>query len=471
MTILAKQDFEAGTVGSSIATGSGGGGNTGIAVTGTAPIITATAGEFVTGSKAAKAQAAAGAASAMNMPLTSTTIAGTLQERFFYIIDAALWASTVDETIHTLRANAANRINMVLRGSDKRLVINDATGSWVSPSPMNGAGVYQVDLSASTGTTSTAPYDGKMTFQVTKKADGAFAAGMTAAVELTARNNGVGAVWTNVNIGALSTTSTPARTPGWDDVQVGDQYGFLPSATVNAGPVASIMSRPAPQAPGTVTVTGAATDDVAVTSLTVVIDSGPTLGQTTGLPTVTNTTNNLNTASATVSGTFTAAPGKYRVHVTAVDGAGVTSYSSIQTVDVYALSNADVLVYEEISGTYTAYGSAGSDVGALNDADLTTGLQSGLAPAAEKQRVRMCPYGPGDIYIKYTHDQTPTSPQLSVQLTGYKEDGTTQIWQTTIPAPLVAGQEDTLKLDTAALAAVPALTDRRGLIFESSATQ
>lgn len=225
---LWQQTHEAGTAGSSVATGSGNAGNSAVAAIGTAPIITVTAGEVLSGSKSAKAQAAAGAASAANMPITAGTDLGV---RFLYRITAEQLASTVDDTIHTLRSSAGPRVNVAVRGPDDKISVTDSTGTWVSPSAVT-AGDYVFDFAWSTGTSTS---DGKGKWKITKLSDGSYAAGMTAVVEQTGRNVGGGVSFTNVYVGAISTTSTPARTPIWDDVQAQDSYAFI-AAAANAAP-------------------------------------------------------------------------------------------------------------------------------------------------------------------------------------------------------------------------------------------
>lgn len=295
--------------------------------------------------------------------------------------------------------------------------------------------------------------------------------------------------WANAGINNFSTTQSdiwriaaPAANGTQSAVVTSaagvSNYGVIglavaPAAAPNVGPSASIMARPVPQAPGTVTVTGGGTDsDGTVKAISFEYD---TTANNPGTPTITLVTNNLNTNSTTATGTFTGAAGRYKVRTKVTDNNDAIAYSAYVLIDVYAASGADVLPYAEISGTYTRYGTASSDIAALTDGDLTTGLISGAAPAGEKERVQWCAFGPGDITAKITHDQTPLSPGIGVQVTWFKEDGVTQIYQETIPAPVTNGQEDTVPSSTAGVAAlsaaVPNLTDRCALITETSATQ
>jgi hypothetical protein len=251
---------------------------------------------------------------------------------------------------------------------------------------------------------------------------------------------------------------------------------FSISATI--GVVTAALTASAPTAPtvdaqpdiyrtgaGSITLSATIRDAAAVTSAVFSLVSGP------DAPTVTTTTNNLNTAVTTASATVAVIPGTYTFRMT---GANAVPLQGTGDVKVYvaANTNGDVAVYSITSSTgYTNVGGAASILAALNDALATTYAETGAAPAAVVIQGVMCPFAAGqDIGFLLGGYSSPSTPSVTVQVTFYKEDGTTQIYQTSFTLPTV-DTDTPVKFDATANAAVPLASDRRALRFKVSATQ
>ena len=435
--------------------------------TGTATVVgTTTTGEVIEGAASVKGSYTGNGSGFTSMARPASATVGAIG----YYLHLPVATPTAAVTTSAIRNTGGKSASTALLTSGKFKWSTASADLYTCPSAL-AAGTYWVTQAVDTGTA--ANNDGRMAFAV-YDSTGALAGGMVSG-DIAARTGlagvGAGAFLSADQVGGkidASTTLTAAWVVEWDSIISTDTFALIPppSSSVNVGPTATIMARPAPQAPGTVTVTGLVSDDSSVKTAVVTIVSGP------NSPTVNNSTTNLNTSAAGVTGTFAGVAGRYVVRVSGTDNNDVAVASPpTQIIDVYALTDADVLPYAELSGTYTRYGTASTDLGAVTDTDVTTGLQSALSPAAEKERWQWCAFGPGDIKFKMVHDQTPTSPAISVQFTVYKEDGVTQVYQTTLAAPLTAGQEDVIAVDLAGLALVPNLADRRALITETSATQ
>ena len=423
MTIF-KQDFEAGTVGSSAATGSTGAGNNAIAAIGTAPVITSTSGEVISGTKSAKCSAAAGAASAVNMPVTMTTDGGFYVE---YTITAEQMASTADELLVTVRSSAGVRSSFLLRGSDKKISVGNAAGGyvWTTPSAISAAGTYVFESLISTGTTTT---DGKVKVWITKKADGTFAAGMTAGVETVGQNMGAGQSLSNFYAGAISTTNTPARAPIVDNMYATDSY-------TRTGPVAAPANTAPTVSPGsaqtvtaaTASLSGTATDTGSLVSATWALQSTTA----TSAPSVSATSStgagssNM-TATASVTG-LTA--GTHVFRLTASDGS-LTGYGDV-TIYVPAATVGPNRVISN-AGAWVAVNAA-SLVAAVDKTadDDSSYIETPASPSGAEITFGVDPVSAGDETVPFRARYTGTG---TFTCTPSLYSGTTLI--TTAAAPI-----------------------------------
>jgi hypothetical protein len=254
----------------------------------------------------------------------------------------------------------------------------------------------------------------------------------------------------------------------WTDTKANNDspgaYVGLPSVA-NVAPVATVMARPDPQEPGTVTVTGTVTDsDGTVASVAVTIVSGP------NSPTVSVTPTGLNTASVSVSATFTAnASARYVVRLSGVDNAGAASNNSDVTIDTYATTG-DVNVYSEVSAPSWTVTGAASRLAAITDGSDSSYAESPAAPSASEVRYQMCAFRTGrDIIIKpkWLRDPSGGSAVTCVAKL-YAEDNTTLVETLAAVALPTTGTVATLTFTAAALVTA---TDRRAPIVALSFTQ
>ena len=245
-------------------------------------------------------------------------------------------------------------------------------------------------------------------------------------------------------------------------------YVGLPT-TSNTVPTASITTAfTDPVEPGTVSIVGTVSDaDGTVSSAAFSIVSGP------NFPTISHSYSGLNTATCTVTGTFTAEPNAhYVLQLTGTDNAGGTVASPpTKAIDTYATTG-EVEPWEEVSnaGSYTVTGAA-TRLAALTDTNDATYAESVSAPSAAAIRYRY-PAFRLNRDIKFlvrwlTFDVGGSTIDVVPKL--YRADGTTlvatgsTITVTDAVTDSVITFTNPASLNTAAL--------RKGLILELSATQ
>lgn len=253
------------------------------------------------------------------------------------------------------------------------------------------------------------------------------------------------------NIGKCSTT--PTWSMYLDDVAVNDgSTAPIGIATTNVKPTANAGAAQYVQAASVVSVVGTDSDpDGTVASRAWTVLSSPGAA-----PTLTGA------STATVS--FTAAtPGRYTLRYIVTDNLGLPSDPSDVIIYVYPASGADVTVYSDTIGTWTKIGAAATSAAGLVDTDDTTGVQSPINPTSQPYLAVLNPVGPGNITLKLRGRYVDAAVTRTV--TVYKVDGTTQIYQTT-QAPPAALADQIVTLDAAALAAIPATSDRRALVVK-----
>lgn len=245
-------------------------------------------------------------------------------------------------------------------------------------------------------------------------------------------------------------------------------YVGLPT-TSNTVPTASITTLfTDPVEPGTVAIVGTVSDsDGTVASATFSIVSGP------NSPTISHSYSGLNTASCTVTGTFTAEPNAhYVLQLTGTDNAGgVVASPPTAAIDTYATTG-DVEPYEEVSnaGSYTAVG-AGTRLAAVTDASDSTYAESPSAPSGAVYRARYPAFRPNRDIKPSARLSTGPGGGATIDVVPklYRADGTTlvathsTVTVTDVPADFVFTFTNPGSLNTAAL--------RKGLILELSGTQ
>lgn len=248
----------------------------------------------------------------------------------------------------------------------------------------------------------------------------------------------------------------------------GPTAALIGAAASNVAPVATVMSRPDPQEPGTATVTGTVTDsDGTVASVAVTILSGP------DNPTVSVSTTGLNTASCSVTATFAAAAGaRYVVRLTGTDNSGAAANNSDVIIDTY--STGGIPVYSEVSTTgFATLTGAADGVTAMNDGLTTSYRETASAPAAAEGRWQMCATRTGvDAIVRpdlFLNGATPIT--ASVKL--YKEDNTTQVGSTQNLSVPTGGAIPSVTFTNATMnsAGLTAASSRRALIVSISCTQ
>lgn len=217
-----KQDLESGTVGAAASTNSGAGGNTAVSGAGTAPTITSTAGEVLSGTKSAKCAAAIATASYLSMPVALTTTA-THAYAAMRFMDSAYDNGEQIIIIRNTTTSPTNKYFTLSFNASNQLTVNTAGGTlYTTPSPLVLPGAYMFDILTDSGTTTT---DGKLKFRVRNFATGALAGGMTDWVELVNRNMGSGLLTATYQVGKCTTANaTAAKTIIVDDLYIGDGY-------------------------------------------------------------------------------------------------------------------------------------------------------------------------------------------------------------------------------------------------------
>jgi hypothetical protein len=390
----------------------------------------------------------------------SFTAANQLSARFAFRVRQD---PTAGQMLFALVNNAATsnfpvQVQLVTVSGARHLVLN-VSGTQVKDFGAitfgSGAGdVYWMQLYVTMGATGTVKaklYDDSQTLVGTEYSDTSINTGTNQFIRF--QSGGNAGFLMDLDVSAISANNnSPAG------------YVALPTVS-NVAPVATIMARPAPQEPGTVTVTGTVTDsDGTVASVAVTIVSGP------NSPTVSVTPTGLNTASVSVSATFTAnASARYVVRLSGIDNAGAASNNSDVTIDTYATTG-DVNVYSEVSAPSWTVTGAASRLAAITDGSDSSYAESPAAPSASEVRYQMCAFRTGrDIIIKpkWLRDPSGGSAVTCVAKL-YAEDNTTLVETLAAVALPTTGTVATLTFTAAALVTA---TDRRAPIVALSFTQ
>ena len=231
-----KNDLEYGTVGSSVATGSGGtSGSYAIGAVGTV-VITNAAGEVLSGTKSARCAGAAGTA---NYITGSTALSTTATHAYAALrfMDSAYDSGEQFFLIRNTTTSPANKfLNLNFDASGKVYVGTSGGTVYTTPAALPLPGAYIVETLSDSGTSTT---DGKVKFRIRNFATGALAAGMTDWVEFTGKNLGAGLMTATFQVGKLTTLGAAAKTIIVDDLYIGDGYapgGPTPPPTVATQP-------------------------------------------------------------------------------------------------------------------------------------------------------------------------------------------------------------------------------------------
>ncbi len=234
-------------------------------------------------------------------------------------------------------------------------------------------------------------------------------------------------------------------------------YNFIGPAAANVAPVATAMSRPAPQLAGNLALTGTITDsDGTVATGTWTLVSGP------DNPTPSVSTSGLGTSSATIGATFDAVAGVYVWRLSGTDNAGTASNNSTVQIDVYPASGTNVKPASRTGGTATVVG-AGSAIAAVTDNLDTSYTESVSDPTNSDETWRWCPFGPVNNVVFNIRCVNSGTPDITVTVTVFQEDGVTQIYETSFTAPTTISTVE-VTVDSTGMAAIPTLTNRRALI-------
>ncbi len=227
-----------------------------------------------------------------------------------------------------------------------------------------------------------------------------------------------------------------------------------------------ILSLRPPTSNAAPTVTTAATQDITAGTVSLSASFGDDVAVTAaqwskGGTNLTTSTSGLNTASGTATATDTAPAGTTVYTCTVTDGGGLTATA---TCTVYASPavGTDVTVASYTGASYTLLGTAASILAAINDTDATTGAQSPNAPAGATQVLVWNPHGDGPIVHYLSGYQSPSSPQITRQVTTYLTDGTTQVYQTSYALP-AGNTEQPITIDAPGLAIANTRAVRRSL--------
>jgi hypothetical protein len=259
------------------------------------------------------------------------------------------------------------------------------------------------------------------------------------------------------------TTIAAASTPG---AKTFINYSNTPPTTTAAGSRVgwSIAVAPAATAP-TVSATISASDPVVGTALSL---NGTITGTATsqGWSQISGPTSPTISGSTTVTGTVTpTVAGTYVFQFDASNTAGAATPAQV-TAYVHPASGDPTPVVAVTLGVFTAL--AGTTAAAnLNDANDTTGIQNTGTPVhTDKATITYAPLGLGGITFPLRGRWT--SSALTMRGIAYKADGTTQLFTADFTLTNTVATYN-LVLDSTALAAIPALSDRRALIVKVSA--
>lgn len=191
--------------------------------------------------------------------------------------------------------------------------------------------------------------------------------------------------------------------------------------------------------------------------------SGPTPAATVG-PTINTTSNGLNQAQTTFSATPTLAAGRYVVAADVTDNNGGKAAQKTWIVDVPAASSANVEAESITAAGYANVGGAASLGAAARDTDPTTYAESPASPTGQPLTARYLPFPLGNLTVRAWNYSAPSTPPITVQVTVFKEDGVTQVYQTSFVAPTTETAIP-ITLDPAGNAALTGTTDQATLVL------
>jgi hypothetical protein len=177
-------------------------------------------------------------------------------------------------------------------------------------------------------------------------------------------------------------------------------------------------------------------------------------------PTLNNSATNVADFTPTVGGT-------YVFRFVATNGAGSSTPVDI-SIYVHELDSTQVLNESVAAGVFVVFG-GGTAIANINDtANDATGIQNtGVLSHTDKVSITKRPYGLGVITIRVRVRYQTTAATARALV--YKADGTTLIYTQTDWALTTSFVDKDIVLDSTALAAIPALSDRRALIVKLSA--
>jgi hypothetical protein len=345
----------------------------------------------------------------------SFTAANQLSARFAFRVRQD---PTAGQMLFALVNNAATsnfpvQVQLVTVSGARHLVLN-VSGTQVKDFGAITFGsastdVYWLDLYVIMGTTGTVKaklYDDTKTIVGTEYSDTSINTGTNQFIRF--QSGGNTGFLMDLDVSAIKATND---SPG--------AYVGLPSVS-NVAPVATIMARPAPQEPGTVTVTGTVTDsDGTVASVAVTIVSGP------NSPTVSVTPTGLNTSSVSVSATFTAAESAwYVVRLTGTDNAGAVSNNSEVIIQTFATAGA-VKPHAVLAATSWTANGAATVLDAIGDGSDGSDAESPPAPSGSILKVQWNAIRPTVDIILNAKEYHDGGAAVSCVGKLYAEDATT----------------------------------------------
>jgi len=367
---------------------------------------TATAGEFIIGTKSVKAVTTSSTSDSAYIMFNTASPTSTGVRAYFRLSAAP----TVDMTILTVYSTSGAAVNIKLR-TDGRFRVNDSAGSTAvsTASSLTFPAVFAVDLAVQLGTTTT---DGKAKFQVFNSASATTP--FDSITEITAGNfSSKGTTIASVRAGKINSAEAQAVTMFIDAFKQVDGYSLVGANGANIPPVVTPSAAQSVQVGTQFTVSASATDgDGTIASLVPTQTSGPTLALT--------GSGNSRTATPTV-------PGIYQYTWTATDDQGATS-TGISQVTVFTFSSAPTSVASP--GGYTAQGAA-DIITALSDGNASTGAKSSSNPAsADVLSVNLPPFGAGAATINFGYFNDIGSPVRNLRVSLFM--GSTEVAFTTV---------------------------------------
>lgn len=161
-------------------------------------------------------------------------------------------------------------------------------------------------------------------------------------------------------------------------------------------------------------------------------------------------------------------PGHYTFHVVVTQSGGSLTAAADVTEYVYPSSGVDVPVYSTAATNFTNEGGSANLAAAMNDLSTATFAMSPANPVGEVFTAVMCPFGPGSIVVMVEGYYAVALVNRVVNI--YKEDGVTLLFGPVAYALASSAAERVITLDATALAAIPALADRRMLMVKITDT-